>query len=124
MQPGARAFGWRGRDIMQRLSLFVLLAIALSCGRATADEAKPKVDAVAPMPRAANVEADLDDPVEPLAPAMPRSSRQGDRVQALGMFAAARVAEQKQDYARALKLYQRAWRLDPSASMALREIVP
>jgi tetratricopeptide (TPR) repeat protein len=45
-------------------------------------------------------------------------------VQAQALFAAARVAEQKQDYPRALRLFQRAWRLDGEATLALREIVP
>ncbi len=45
-------------------------------------------------------------------------------MQALALFAAGRVAEQKQDYQQALRCYERALRLDPDAVPALREIVP
>ena len=53
-----------------------------------------------------------------------RGGREDDRIRALALFAAARVAEQKQDYPRALRNYQRAFRFDPDAVPALREIVP
>jgi tetratricopeptide (TPR) repeat protein len=66
----------------------------------------------------------LDDPVEPLVPLRPRTGREEDHVRALALFAAARVAEQKQDYEQALRNYQRTYRLDPDAVAALREIVP
>ena len=75
-----------------------------------------------PPPAAGNLE--LDDPVEPLVPIKKRGAREEDRIRALALFAAARVAEQKQDYPRALRSYQRAFRFDPEAVPALREIVP
>jgi tetratricopeptide (TPR) repeat protein len=77
-----------------------------------------------PQPAAAGQSVQLDDPVEPFTPARPRSGRDADRVQALALFAAGRVAEQKQDFPRALRYYERAYRFDPQAVSALREIVP
>ncbi len=67
---------------------------------------------------------ELDDPAEPLVPQRPRSGRDDDRIRALALFAAGRVAEQKQDYPLSLKRYERAFRFDPQAVAALREIVP
>ena len=67
---------------------------------------------------------ELDDVAAPFTPLNPRTGRDEDRVRALALFAAGRVAEQQQDYPLALKRYQRAFRLDPNATAALREIVP
>lgn len=67
---------------------------------------------------------ELDDVATPFTPLHPRTGRDEDRVRALALFAAGRVAEQQQDYPLALKRYQRAFRLDPGATAALREIVP
>jgi tetratricopeptide (TPR) repeat protein len=66
----------------------------------------------------------FDDPVEPFVPLKKRSPREDDHIRALALFAAGRVAEQKQNYAEALRSYQRAFRFDPQAMAALREIVP
>src|SRR5262245_40545924 len=76
--------------------------------------------AVDPVPPATQ----LEDAPEPFVPSRPRSEVQNDRLRSLALFAAGRVAEQKQDYPLALRNYQRAWRLDPEAVAALREIVP
>lgn len=66
----------------------------------------------------------FDDPVEPFVPLKKRSPREEDHIRALALFATGRVAEQKQNYAEALRNYQRAFRFDPQAVAALREIVP
>jgi tetratricopeptide (TPR) repeat protein len=66
----------------------------------------------------------FDDPVEPFVPLKKRSPREEDHIRALALFATGRVAEQKQNYAEALRSYQRAFRFDPQAVAALREIVP
>jgi tetratricopeptide (TPR) repeat protein len=66
----------------------------------------------------------FEDPAEPLVPLRARTADEEDHIHALALFAAARVAEQKQNYADALRNYQRAWRFDPDAVAALREIVP
>lgn len=97
-------------------------AAAVSLGISNATRAK-----AAPQGKVAAVEArpdELDDVVEPLNPATKRSGREEDRVRALALFAAGRVAEQKQDYPKALRYYERAFRFDPQALAALREIVP
>jgi tetratricopeptide (TPR) repeat protein len=89
---------------------------------------EPKRDAPKPGTDKPEVKAGasdvLDDVAEPFVPAHPRSGREEDRVRALALFAAARVAEQKQDYPLALRNYERALRFDPDALPALREIVP
>jgi len=68
--------------------------------------------------------SEFEDPVEPLSARHRRTGREEDRVRALALFAAARVAEQKQDFPQALRTYERAFRFDPNALPALREIVP
>ncbi|HTM52508.1 MAG TPA: tetratricopeptide repeat protein [Pirellulales bacterium] len=67
---------------------------------------------------------DLDDPVERLAPLHTKTDADADKLRALALFAAARVAEQKQDYVSALRQYERAFRFNPDAVAPLREIVP
>jgi len=57
-------------------------------------------------------------------PAKPRSEAEQDRVEALAMFSAARIRENRQDYAGALRLYQRALRCDPQSATIARAIVP
>jgi tetratricopeptide (TPR) repeat protein len=94
--------------------LFLALGV-LVARPAASDETKPPV---------AGQSVELDDPLEVLVPLRPRSSRDTDRVQALALFAAGRVAEQKQELPRALRCYERAYRFDPQAVGALREIVP
>lgn len=91
-------------------------------GGVTADEPQPA--AAKNQPPAAGQSVELDDPLEILVPERARTGRENDRVQALALFAAGRVAEQKQDLPRALRSYERAHRLDPTAVAALREIVP
>lgn len=100
----------------------------LSSGRAVAAPGAEGAAPVSPagVAKAPNAEraADLEDSPQPLLPKRPRSEAETDRVQALALFAAGRMAEQKQDYPAALRLYQRALRSDPSSLPVLREIVP
>jgi tetratricopeptide (TPR) repeat protein len=81
-------------------------------------------DEPAAAPSAPRAVLELDDPAEPLVEVHRRPSGAEDRLRALALFAAARVAEQKQDYPRALHQYERAFRFDPDAVAPLREIVP
>jgi tetratricopeptide (TPR) repeat protein len=67
---------------------------------------------------------ELDDAAEPLVPLKPRAWHEKDHIRALALFAAGRVAEQKQEYESALRNYERAYRFDPAAVAALREVVP
>ena len=101
---------------------FVLLVAGLFAPRAALRPARAAAPSTAQEVPAEGLQ--LDDPAEPFVPVRPRTGRQEDHVRALALFAAGRVAEQKQDYAEALRLYERAFRFDPNAVAALREIVP
>jgi len=57
----------------------------------------------------------LDEVPQPLVPTQPRTEAEEDRIEALALFATGRMLERKQQYARALQRYQRAWRYDPDA---------
>ncbi len=89
---------------------------------AAGNEAPPAAPLAAPPADGSSIE--LSDPVEPLDPLKKRTGREEDRVRALALFAAGRVAEQQQKYPEALRYYQRAFRFDPDASPAVKEIVP
>ncbi len=67
---------------------------------------------------------ELDDAPAPLGNSEPRSEAERDRLDAVSMFAAGRLFEQRQELAPALRRYQRAFRLDPTAEPVLREIIP
>lgn len=70
-------------------------------------------------------DAQLDDErPATLAPQSSASEEEADHSQALALFAAARMKEQKEEFADALRLYQRALRSDPRALAAARQIVP
>ena len=66
----------------------------------------------------------LEEPLAPFAPLKARTGAEEDRLHAAALFAAGRMAEQKQDYAHALPFYERALRYDPSGVAILEEIVP
>ena len=66
----------------------------------------------------------LEETVTPLAPKQVRTQAEHDHLRALALFAAGRVAQQRGNDARALRLYERALRYDPDAVPVLREIVP
>ena len=65
-----------------------------------------------------------EDHPQPLVPKKPRTEAEENRVQAEALLATARTMEQRQESAAALRLYERAFRLDPQAVAALEEIVP
>ncbi|HWB14744.1 MAG TPA: tetratricopeptide repeat protein [Pirellulales bacterium] len=108
--------------------LVVLAALWSPCVRA--EPGKPgEVDPAAPadsdrsaaVPPAAVL--DFDDTVEPFTPVRTRSEAENDRIEALGLFAAARVDEQEDRTYQALRRYQRATRFDPSSQVARRQAV-
>jgi tetratricopeptide (TPR) repeat protein len=101
--------------------LAVVLALLILFAPAGALRAEPTAKAPdAPPPES----FELDEPAEPLVPVKDRTWREKDHIRALALFAAGRVAEQQQDYETALRNYERAYRFDPAAVAALREIVP
>ncbi|MCE9525538.1 MAG: tetratricopeptide repeat protein [Planctomycetales bacterium] len=77
---------------------------------------------------AAAPNSDADIPREPLpeklVPTRPRSEEEQDRVTAATWFAQGRILEQREEYAAALRCFQRAWRWDPRGASPLQEIVP
>ncbi len=100
-----------------KMGLLMGSLLLIFCRLGIADESAGK-------PQAPQRSIELEDPLEPLSPIKGRSGRDDDRIRALAWFTSARVAEQNQDYPRALRSYQRALRFDPDALAALREIVP
>ncbi len=66
----------------------------------------------------------LEEPSQPLEPKKPQTEAGRERLQALTLFAAGRMLERRQDYAGALRNYQRALRYDPEALTVARSIVP
>jgi tetratricopeptide (TPR) repeat protein len=88
-----------------------------------ADEPFAEQDAI-PTDASDAPATDLEEPAEPFEPRQPRSPQAQDRVQALALFAAARTAEDRGDYAVALRQYQRAWRLDPASAAVVERILP
>ena len=103
--------------------MIVRLGIVLLLAAATARAAEPLVMAPAEpetpaetRPAASTDEQrvdagqsiDLIDPVEPLVPLHRRTGRDLDRIKALALFAAGRVAEQQQKFPEGLRCYRRA----------------
>lgn len=68
--------------------------------------------------------ASADDQPTLLAPKAPRSESEQDRVAAAALFAHGRMLFQREDFAGALRRYERAWRYYPEGVAVLSEIVP
>lgn len=66
----------------------------------------------------------LEEKPELLKPLTPRGDADQERLEALSLFSAARMLEEQERYAEALRLYQRALRYDPAAVTVARAIVP
>jgi len=66
----------------------------------------------------------IDEKPQWLVPARERSEVEQDHVEALSLFSAARIRENRQDYAGALQWYERAFRRDPLSATTARAIVP
>jgi tetratricopeptide (TPR) repeat protein len=65
----------------------------------------------------------LDDAAPLFRPRQPASEKDNDRREAVALYAAGRMLEHRQDYAGALRNYQRAWRCDPQATDVLVSIL-
>ena len=66
----------------------------------------------------------LDDAAQPLPSRPPQSEAHRDHLDAVAMFAAGRMHEQREEYADALRCYERALRCDPQSSTVARAVVP
>ena len=66
----------------------------------------------------------LDDAPQPLTPPQPRTEAQRDHLEAIALFAAGRMHQRREEYADALRCYQRALRYDPQSSTIARAILP
>jgi tetratricopeptide (TPR) repeat protein len=66
----------------------------------------------------------FEDRPELLVPLHPRTEAEQDHLDAAAMFATGRTLEARQEFAAALRSLQRAARLDPQSTAALREAVP
>lgn len=102
-------------------------AVSLRAEPAPPPSAAPK-GAVGPAAKgqpAANRDAplELEDAPEPFKPERPATEADRSRVEALSLFAAGRMKEQHEDYAGALRMYERALRYDPDSLTLLRQIV-
>jgi len=64
-----------------------------------------------------------DDEVAPLAPRQPRTEQEQDRLHAMTLFAAARMADRARNHETAMLLYSRAFRYDPRNVEALSRAV-
>lgn len=120
------------RHALWAIGLAALLGAAAAPRQPSPASGPPPQAAVKPAPPAAAEPAKrdgppplvLEDKPEWLAPAKPRSESERDRLEALALFSAARIRENRQDYAAALRLYQRAFRCDPRSATIARAIVP
>jgi tetratricopeptide (TPR) repeat protein len=66
----------------------------------------------------------MDDVPAPLAPQPPLDEAEHDKKEALILFAAGRAMELSDEFAPALRNYERALRLDPTSAEIVREIIP
>ncbi|MBX3413659.1 MAG: tetratricopeptide repeat protein [Pirellulales bacterium] len=98
----------------------VVAAVALSMAR---PESTPALTPAAGTDAASRQGTVLEDPVEPLVVKQGRSEAEQDRLTALSLYGAARMKQQQDELPAALRLYERAFRLDPSAASVAREIV-
>ena len=77
------------------------------------------------VPFACRTAADeFDDAPLRLEEKEPRSDRQRNHIEALSLFGAGRIEEQKDHLAAALRLYERALRFEPDALPIVRQIIP
>lgn len=116
-QPAnGRSLGWR----LAALSMVLLLGSRLSLPRVLAGEAAAPNSAAL---KSAARSLDAEDAPEPFVPLRPRTEDDENRLEAVSLFAAARVQEQEEHWYRALRLYERAVRYDPASQPARREAI-
>ncbi len=121
--PQERLHALFGRQCrFYRPAVSIVLGAALWCMAAGRPEGTSFAqDDAAPTP---GEPLQLELPPEPFVPAEPRNAADRRRLEAFSLFATARAAQQREEYATALRLYQRALRLDPQSAATARAIVP
>jgi len=67
--------------------------------------------------------SNFEDPIAKFEPLQEQSEEQKDRVKASALYSHGRLLFQREDYPRALRHYQRAWRYDPESIKAVDEIL-
>ncbi len=105
--------------LSRRLFLFpfvMLCAVTAAASEAPAAAAK-KPAAPGPAPLI------LEDVPQPMTVQRPRSQSERDHLQALALFAAGRMHERREEFAEALRGYQRALRYDPQSGSVAWAIV-
>lgn len=108
-------------SLSRGVALLTVLLSGLACSRSIAGEAPS--DAVDRTTRG-DTEAEIFDALpEPLTQENPLSPEELDKLEAITLFSAARMHQQRQDLPEALRLYQRALRYDPNALPVLEQIV-
>ena len=103
---------------MRCLAVLGLVAASTLSSGAVLTTAQEKSPPAKPTPDQPAASADkearpltiLDDPPAKLVPSNPRTVDDIDHLEALSLFAAGRLHEQRQDFSEALKLYERALR--------------
>ncbi len=91
----------------------VTLAAAFCPGRSAAEAVTP----------AAADPTTGDDQPELLVPKQPRTEADRDHLEAVALFATGRMHERREEYAAALRCYQRALRCDSQSSTVVRAII-
>lgn len=93
----------------------VAAIVCLAGARSVAQEAPVAEGQPSPL--------ELEEPLSPLVPRHEPSDSEADRSEALKLFAAARLRERNGEQQTALRLFQRAYRRDPTSMEVLREII-
>ena len=110
----------------RKLLKVVLTAAAVLAGGwlARSAGAEPSPPPAVPASTAPAVpQGPLEDAAEPFVPKQPPGQADLDRREAMALFAAGRAHEQRQEYAQALRMYQRALRLDPKAADIAQSVI-
>ena len=106
--------------------LWFALAWSAASGAAVLSEGAPREALAGSRPAAtpAVVPLRLADPPTRLDPIRARSARDLDRIESASRYAFGRLLYQRKDEKAALRQYQRSFRLLPTATSVLAEIVP
>ena len=114
--PRAAAFGL--------LTVWLTSALSIAAAGARPHLSEPPPDAAtAPAGQPSPGHLILETLPEPLLPKQPHTESDEDRLEALSLFSAGRMAERRKDYTDALRFYQRALRYDPQALLAAQGIL-